>query len=125
MSTASFSYRTKFKRLVPRDMFLIIDYYLDKYKDSNFDRDDYEYLKFKDNILVISNKILNSKNVIARDIKLLNLKILNKVVFDNQKFKIYIYAALLKFCLVMNLKNILVKLVRKVNSIPSDIEFVS
>ncbi len=118
ISTASFSYRTKFSRVTTRDMFLIIDYYMDKYKSINFDKSDYRFLKFKDNILVVSNKILNKHHIFLSDIKLFDLKVIGKIFFNKQKFKIYVYAVLLKVLLLLNVKEYLIKLVKKVNNIP-------
>jgi len=123
MSTASFSYRTKFSRIVPRDMFLIIDYYLNKYKTLHFDRSDYDYLKFKDNLLVVSNKILNNNDIELKHIQLFNRSVISKIFSDKQKFKVYIYAILLKILLAVKLKNILIKLIKKVNHIPKDLKF--
>lgn len=117
MSTASFSYRTKFKRMVSRDMFLVIDFYLSKYKHINFDLADYKYLKFKDNIIVVTNKIINHKDVDYQSIQVLNFKILTKVFFSLQKFKIYCYGSILKLLLLLKLRNILYKLVKSVNQI--------
>lgn len=123
MSIASFSYRTKFSRIEPRDMFLITDYYLTKYNNLNFDISDYQYLKFKDNILVASNKILNNKDIHAKDIKLCNGDIFDKILGNKQKFKIYVYAILIKILLTIKTKNLLTLLVKKVNNIPEDIKF--
>lgn len=123
MSTASFSFRTKFSRLIPRDMFLVIDYYLDKYNSIKFDKADYQYLKFKDNILVIGNKIVNKKHLVSNNINLLNFKVLSKIIIDKQKFKIYIYAVLLKLLLLINSNNVLLLFVKKVNKISKDLKF--
>ena len=123
MSTASFSYRTKFKRVIERDMFLVIDFYLKKYKDINFNISDYAYLKFKDKILVIGNKILNNKSVNENQITLLDFKVLNKILSDKQKFKIYIYAVILKILLTFKLNKSLINVIKKVNNIPEDIVF--
>ena len=123
MSTASFSYRTKFSRVVPRDMFLIIDYYLNKYHDIYFDKSDYEFLKFKDSILVIGNKILNKQCVSSSNIHIFNFGVISKILFNKQKFKIYSFAILLKILLLINSTGILIKLVEKVNNIPKDIKF--
>uniref|UniRef100_UPI004047127B hypothetical protein n=1 Tax=Aliarcobacter sp. TaxID=2321116 RepID=UPI004047127B len=49
-------------------MFLIIDFYLNKYKDFNFDMDDYEYLKFKDNIMIVGNKVINDIKISSTEI---------------------------------------------------------
>jgi len=118
ISTASFSYRTKFSRVVPRDMFLIIDYFLNKYKKTDFDKADYQYLKFKDNIIIISNKILKKRKLKPYNINLFDFKVLSKIITDKQKFKIYIYATLLKLLLLLNFKKYLIKLVKLVNNIP-------
>ncbi len=123
MSIASFSYQTKFLRVVPRDMFLIMDFYLNKYVNLYFDMSDYDYLKFKDNILVSSNKIINNKIIKAKDIELHNINVLKKILFSKQKFKIYIYAILLKLLLIVKSKDVLIGLVKKVNRIPKDIIF--
>lgn len=122
-STASFSYRTKFKRVESRDMFIVINYYLNKYKHYNFDNGDYEYLKFKDNILVVGNKILNTHFLSSSEIKLLNFKIFSKILIDSKKLKIYIYAVLLKIGLYLKCKNLILKLVKSVNNIPESIKF--
>lgn len=123
MSTASFSYRTRFSRLVPRDMFLIVDYYLTKYKNIDFDMDDYMFLKFKDNILVLGNKILNKKSICSYDIILCDTAILKKIVLDKQKAKIYVYAIILKILLLAKTDNLLEKLVKKVNGISDNVKF--
>ncbi len=117
MSTASFSYRTKFSRTVPRDMFLVLDYYMEKYNNLDFDKADYEYLKFKDNIMVAGNKILNNKSIKSSDIKLFDINIIKKTVLDKQKIKIYVYAVLLKILLFLNFKKYLLRLVKSVNNI--------
>lgn len=123
MSSSSFSYRIKFKRLVPRDMFLVIDYYLDKYTNLNFDKADYKYLKFKDNIIVIGNKVLNRQVVKSNEIKLFDLAILYKIMFNKKKIKIYLYAMLLKILLITNLSSLLLYMIKKANDIPLDLEF--
>ncbi|ADN09543.1 glycosyltransferase family 2 protein [Sulfurimonas autotrophica] len=120
ISTASFSYRTKFSRVNPRDMFLVIEKYLNKYSNLNFDQADYEYLKFKDNILVINNKILNSKLTRSDKIVLMNFKVLNKIFCNKQKFKIYIYAVLIKLLLFCGCRTLLVKLIKKVNNLEDE-----
>lgn len=114
MSTASFSYRTKFSRIIPRDMFLIIDYYLDKYSNVIFDKADYEFLKFKDNVLVLCNKILNNLTVNSKDIKLMKPNVIIKALFSKQKLKIYIYAVIIKILLFLNSKKLLLNLIKKV-----------
>ncbi|MDX1809595.1 MAG: glycosyltransferase family 2 protein [Sulfurospirillaceae bacterium] len=123
VSTASFSYRIKFKRVVPRDMFLVIDFYLSKYHNLNFDLADYKYLKFKDNILVVSNKILNKQLVRSKDIALFDPGLIRKVLFDKRKFKIFIFASLLKMLMLIGLNKTLRYIVKKVHNIPEDIEF--
>ena len=117
ISTASFSYRTKFKRVESRDMFLVIDYYLNKYNHYNFNKDDYEYLKFKDNIIVIGNKIYSKQFVLSREIKLFNYKLIKMIIFDNQKMKIFIYAFFLKSLLTFKMSKLTNWLVRKVNKL--------
>ena len=113
MSTSSFSYRVKYSRIQPRDMFLVIDFYLDQYTTLNFDKEDYECLKFKDNILVIGNMILNDKFAKLNEIVLLNSKVLSKIFFNKQKFKIYVYAALIKLLLLCNFRTLLIRLIKK------------
>lgn len=117
MSTASFSYRTKFKRVEARDMFLVINYYLNKYNHYNFNRDDYEYLKFKDNIIVIGNKIYNKQFVLSREIQLFNYQLIKMIIFDKQKIKIFIYAVLLKSLLTFKMNKSINWLVKKVNKL--------
>lgn len=123
MSTASFSFRTKFNRFVTRDMFLVIDYYLDKYHNFKFSKSDYKFLKFKDNILVTTNKILHNKLINLRDIVLLDFQIISKIFFSKQKLKIYIYAIIIKVFLLLNLKKTLLKFIRKVNNMTEELQF--
>lgn len=113
ISNSSYSYRTKFNRFVQRDMFLVIDYYLEKYEGFNFE--DYEYLKFKDSLIVINNKILNGHNVIFQDIEI--KKALFKRLTDVKKMKIIVYGLILKFLLFFKLKKILYILIKKINKI--------
>lgn len=116
MSVASFSYRTKFSRLFPRDMFLVIDYYLDKYKDLNFNMGNYEYLQFKDNIIVVGNKLINNQDIKSKEI-IIKTSILKKIYNNNKKAQIFIYALLLKCCLFFKINKMALYLVKKVNKI--------
>ena len=122
LSKSSYSYRVKFTRILPRDMFLVTDYYLDKYKQLNFNLSDYQYLMFKDNIIVISNRIFNGNLVKSNEIKLGNLKVISRLLFSKQKTKVYIYALLIKIGLYFNANKILLKFVALVNKIPNSIK---
>jgi len=122
LSKSSHTYRTKFTRILPRDMFLVTDYYLDKYKQLNFNLSDYQYLMFKDNIIVISNRIFNGNLVKSNEIKLGNLKVISRLLFSKQKTKVYIYALLIKIGLYFNANKILLKFVALVNKIPNSIK---
>lgn len=124
MSTASFSYRTKFSRITLRDMFLVTDFYIMKYKNIKFNKTDEQYLKFKDNLLVIGNKILNNINSIqSSEIVLCDTQLIFLFFKDKQKFKIFIYAILLKVLLFSHCNYLLNKFVRKVNHIPNNLKF--
>ncbi len=112
MSVASFSYRTKFSRITPRDMFLVIEYHLSKY--DTFNLLDYEYLKIKDNIQVVNNKLINNIAVNAKEIEI-NFSIV-KINFTNlRKVKILVYGLLLKTLLFLKLKRMVFSLVNQVN----------
>lgn len=115
MSVASFSYRTKFSRVVPRDMFLIIDFYLNKYKDFNFDTDDYEYLKFKDNIMIVGNKVINDIKISSTEIKFPKLKSMKNILSCRKKFLIFSYAIIIKFLIFINMLSLVKILVKKAN----------
>ena len=118
ISSASFSYRTKFSRIKPRDMFLVIDYYLKKYKNRiDFNFSDYEYLRFKDNLMVITNKILNNIECSSSDVKVFNFAIVKIIIQDKKKLKIYIYAMLIKILLLIKNKRLLLFLIKQVNGI--------
>lgn len=123
VSTASFSYRTKFSRLYLRDMFLVIEYYFNKYNSLNFDKADYEFLKFKDKLLIAGNKILNGGSFDCKDVVLSNTLVFRKILLDKQKFKIFIYGVLLKLLAIFKLNILLLKLVKSVNNIPQDKNF--
>jgi glycosyltransferase involved in cell wall biosynthesis len=122
LSKSSYTYRNKFTKILPRDMFLVIDYYLSKYKQLNFNLNDYQYLIFKDNIMVISNRIFNGRLVKYDEIKLGNLRVISRLFFSKQKIKVYIYALLIKIGLYFNANKILLKFVILVNKIPSSIK---
>jgi len=123
MSISSYSYRGKYKRFLPTAMFLVMDFYLDKYSEIEFDNADFKYLKFYDNILLKTNKILNNYSVEPKEIRLFDWKILTKVFFDKRKFKIYLYSVLFKTLLVLRLKKVLLNIIRKVIKIPKDVLF--
>jgi glycosyltransferase involved in cell wall biosynthesis len=122
LSKSSYTYSTKFTRVLPRDMFLVTDYYLDKYKQLNFNLSDYQYLMFKDHIMVISNRIFNGNLVKSDEIKLGNLKVISRLLCSKQKTKVYIYALLIKIGLYFNANKILLKFVTWVNTIPTSIK---
>lgn len=115
ISTASFSFRSKFSRMYPRDMFLVLNFYLSKY--NHFDLLDYEYLKFKDNIMVIGNKIYNKQDVLPKEIKLFNFGLIKKIIVDKQKTKIFIYALLLKTLIIFKMNTFAIWFVIQVNKI--------
>ncbi len=123
LSTASFSYRTKFSRVVTRDMFLVIGHYLNKYNDYGFEKSDYEFLKFKDNLLITGNKILNKNDVLSSEISLFNFRVFSKIFFNQQKFKIYLYGIFLKIFIALGKNNILNKVIKKVNNRPEEVKF--
>ncbi len=122
LSKSSYTYRTKFTRVTPRDMFRVIDYYLENYNYLNFQLSDYRYLKFKDNIMVISNRILNNVLVEPNEIKLVDFKVISRIILSKQKIKIYIYALILKICLYFNANTILIKFIRLANKISNEIK---
>jgi glycosyltransferase involved in cell wall biosynthesis len=115
MATSSFSFRTKFTRSLPRDMFLVIENYLQKYKNKKFNLSDYEFLKFKDHILVLNNKLLNGGNVKPHDITLMDFSIYTKAFFSKRNARVYLFAFLLKFFLSMNLRKYAIYLIKKIN----------
>jgi len=122
LSHSSYTYREKYTRVIPRHMFLVTEYYLDRYKHLNFKLSNYEYLKFKDNIMVISNRILNKNSVTPDEIKLLNLKVISRLFFSRQKIKVYVFAILLKIGLYFKTNEILLKLILLVNKPPKSIK---
>lgn len=118
MSPASYSYRIKYNRFERRDMFLVIDYYLENYKNKSFNLPDYEFLKFKDQLLIVNNLILNDKTVDTKMIQLLNTSVLQKVFLDKQKFKIYCFAIIIKLLIYLNLKQAASRLIKFIYKIP-------
>lgn len=115
MSIASFSYRTKFSRFISRDMFLVIDFYLNKYKDFNFDKGYYEYLKFKDNIMVIGNKVINDIKISSTEINFPKFQSIKYILLNKKKFQIFSYAMIIKFLIFINMQSLAKRLVEKVN----------
>lgn len=116
VSTASYSYRNKFTRISPRDMFLVIDYYLKKYSNVNFNKDNYAYLKFKDTIIIVGNKIFLNHTIDSSEIPI-KVSLLKIILQDKQKIKIFIYACLLKLLTILHMKNSRSMLVRQVNKL--------
>jgi glycosyltransferase involved in cell wall biosynthesis len=116
LSESSYTYRVKFTRIVPRNIFLVLDYYLNNYKSLNFDLADYEYLKFKDSVLMFSNKLLTNSDVKCEEIKL-NKFLIRKIFLSIKKIKMFIYACLLKFLVCLNLNFIALSVVKWTNKI--------
>ncbi len=117
LSESSYTYRTKFTRVIPRDMFRVIDHYLNIYKSLEFSLVDYEYLKFKDSVIVLGNKLLNNSEVKCGEIKLNGFLIIGKILPSIRKIKIFFYAYLLKFLVCLNLNFIALSVVKWANKI--------
>ena len=117
LSKSSYTYRTKFTRVVPRDMFRVIDHYLNNYKSLEFSLADYEYLKFKDSAIVFGNKLLNNSEIKCGEIKLNGFFIIRKISLSKRKIKIFFYAYLLNILVCLNLNFIAISMVRWANKI--------
>jgi len=117
LSKSSHTYRTKFTRVTPRDMFRVIDYYLNNYKSLEFSLADYEYLKFKDNAMVFGNKLLNNSEIKCGEIKLNGFSIIRKIFLSRRKITIFFYAYLLNILVCLNLNFIALSVVKRANKI--------
>jgi len=117
VSSASFTFRTKFSRYKLRDMFLVLDSYLERYNQDAFRLDDYEFLKFKDSLLIVSNKILNDIQVKNSEIKLRKEVIKLLFTLDKSRSKVVLFALMLKALLMCNCRKIQKKFIQKVNQL--------
>lgn len=111
LSESSYSYRNKITRVTPRDMFLVLDFYIEKYKYLNLSLSDYKFLKFKDNLIVSSNKLLNGKNIACGDLELLSLPLTGRILRSQKKIFIILYAIMLNFLLCIRLRSVALTLV--------------
>ena len=119
LSKSSYSYRNKFTRVTSRDMFLVLDFYIEKYKNLNLSLSGYKFLKFKDKLIVSSNKLLNGKILACGDFKILSLPLTGCALRSPKKIIIILYAIMLNFLLCIKLHSIAVSFVRVVSKVRS------
>lgn len=98
-STASYSYSDTRSRVGENNMFLVLEYYLEKYRDSGLLREKdlsrFEFLLFKDNVNRTINQIINNLEK-KLDIKSFDFNIMTVAVESKMNFKIYIIGLIVK-----------------------------
>ena len=96
-SLVSYSYKDMRKRITENNMFLVIDFYMQKYKNvvTKLDKDRYDFLLFKDNLNRTINEVVQG---IKGDLELPIFKMsIIKIAFSSKSnFKIYLVSLFFK-----------------------------
>lgn len=98
-STVSYSFKDKRARTEENNMFLVLNHYLDVYKDKlqNKDIDNFKFLCFKDNINRTINQIIKKDMKIKLDINCFDFRIVSVSLKSKENFKIYLIGIIVKF----------------------------
>jgi glycosyltransferase involved in cell wall biosynthesis len=112
LSEASYTYRTQFIRMESSDLLKVVDYYLDNYAHLGFSLVDCKYLKFKDNVIIFGNKLLNNDKPNCKEIKVSDFFTIGNIFFSKKKTAIFFYAILLKTLTCLNLNFIALRVVK-------------
>lgn len=98
-STASYSFNDRRARLDENNMFLVLEYYLNRYKDrlDNKDLNNLKFLYFKDNINRTINQIIKNNRNQKLDINCFDFKIISLAFKNKDNFKIYLIGLIVKF----------------------------
>lgn len=98
-STVSYSFNDRRARLDENNMFLVLEHYLNIYKDrlDKKDLNNLKFLYFKDNINRTINQIIKNNRDQKLDIDCFDFKIISLAFRNKDNFKIYLIGLIVKF----------------------------
>lgn len=99
LSENSFSFRELKGRVVEKDLFKVLDHYIGKCRHSLSDSDirNYEYLVFKEKVLIIFNKLKRNICVSSEHLNVFDFNIFLRSLRGRKTFLIYSFAVFLSF----------------------------
>ncbi|MCV2401635.1 glycosyltransferase family 2 protein [Marinomonas sp. C2222] len=99
LSNNSFSYKNLRRRVVRKDLFKVLDFYMIKYKDflSDVDFKNYKYIDFKENVLLSYNALKYEKIIFHTYLDIFNFDILLRSFKGCKFFFIYVLALFFVF----------------------------